>query len=110
VPPNLKEAAIVHGASDWRAFRRVLLPLVWPGTIAAALIAFNMNMGAFTSAVLLGGGKVLTVPIMIQRKIILETDYPNAAALALLLTIAVVVVNLVALKLRPAGSVIARAE
>ena len=110
VPPNLEEAAIVHGASDWRAFRRVLLPLVRPGTIAAALIAFNMNMGAFTSAVLLGGGKVLTVPIMIQRKIILETDYPNAAALALLLTIAVVVVNLVALKLRPAGSVIARAE
>jgi putative spermidine/putrescine transport system permease protein len=109
VPPSVEEAAIVHGASDWRAFRRVLLPLVWPGTIAAALIAFNMNMGAFTSAVLLGGGKVLTVPIMIQRKIVLETDYPNAAALAVLLTIVVVVVNLVALKLRPAGVVVPRA-
>jgi putative spermidine/putrescine transport system permease protein len=76
---------------------------LWPGTLAAALIAFNMNMGAFTSAVLLGGGRVLTVPIMIQRKIILETDYPNAAALALLLTLTVVVVNLAALKARPAA-------
>lgn len=103
VPVSLEEAALVSGASDWRAFRRVLLPLLWPGTLAAALIAFNMNMGAFTSAVLLGGGNVLTVPIMIQRKIILETDYPNAAALALLLTIAVVIVNVAALKLRPAG-------
>lgn len=103
VPPSMEEAAVVHGASDWRAFRRVLLPLLWPGTLTAALIAFNMNMGAFTSAVLLGGGRVLTVPIMIQRKIVLETDYPNAAALALLLTLAVVLVNLAALKLRPAA-------
>lgn len=103
VPPSLEDAAVVHGASDWRTFRRVLLPLLWPGTLAAALIAFNMNMGAFTSAVLLGGGRVLTVPIMIQRKIVLETDYPNAAALALLLTLTVVAVNLAALKARPAA-------
>jgi len=103
VPPSLEDAAAVHGASDWRTFRRVLLPLLWPGTLAAALIAFNMNMGAFTSAVLLGGGRVLTVPIMIQRKIVLETDYPNAAALALLLTLTVVAVNLAALKARPAA-------
>ena len=103
VPPSLEEAAVVHGATDWRAFRRVLLPLLWPGTLAASLIAFNMNMGAFTSAVLLGGGRVLTVPIMIQRKIVLETDYPNAAALALLLTLTVVLVNLAALKVRPAA-------
>ena len=101
VPVSLEEAALVHGASDWRAFRRVLLPMLWPGALAAALIAFNMNMGAFTSAVLLGGGRVLTVPIMIQRKIILETDYPNAAALSVLLTLAVVIVNLAALKVRP---------
>lgn len=109
VPPSLEEAAVVHGASDFRAFRRVLLPLLWPGTMAAALIAFNMNMGAFTSAVLLGGGKVLTVPIMIQRKIILETDYPNAAALALLLTLTVVILNLAALKVRPAAIAATRA-
>ena len=49
------------------------------------------------------GGRVLTVPIMIQRKIILETDYPNAAALSLLLTLAVVLINLAALRLRLAG-------
>jgi hypothetical protein len=102
VPPSLEDARRPRRL-DWRAFRRVLLPLLWPGTLAAALIAFNMNMGAFTSAVLLGRRRVLTVPIMIQRKIILETDYPNAAALALLLTLTVVAVNLAALKARPAA-------
>jgi putative spermidine/putrescine transport system permease protein len=65
--------------------------------MTAGLISFNMNMGAFTSAVLLGGGNVLTLPVLIQRKIILEVDYPTAAALSVLLTLAVVVINLIAL-------------
>jgi putative spermidine/putrescine transport system permease protein len=100
IPVNLEEAALVHGATDWRMFRRVILPMSLPGVMAAGLIAFNMNMGAFTSAVLLGGGRVLTIPVLIQRKIILEVDYPNAAALAVLLTIAVIIVNLCALRIR----------
>ena len=102
IPVSLEEAALVHGASDWRLVRRVLLPLAWPGLITAGLISFNMNMGAFTSAVLLGGGNVLTFPVLIQRKIILEVDYPTAAALSVLLTLAVVRrSNLVALAIPP---------
>jgi putative spermidine/putrescine transport system permease protein len=97
IPVSLEEAALVHGASDWSLARRVLLPLAWPGVMTAGLISFNMNMGAFTSAVLLGGGNVLTLPVLIQRKIILEVDYPTAAALSVLLTLAVVVINLIAL-------------
>lgn len=97
IPVSLEEAALVHGASDCRLARRVLLPLAWPGLLTAGLISFNMNMGAFTSAVLLGGGNVLTFPVLIQRKIILEVDYPTAAALSVLLTLAVVVINLIAL-------------
>ncbi len=99
IPASLEEAALVHGASDWRLVRRVLLPLAWPGLVTAGLISFNMNMGAFTSAVLLGGGNVLTLPVLIQRKMILEVDYPTAAALSVLLTLAVVIINLVALAL-----------
>lgn len=97
IPPSLEEAALVHGASDWRVARRVLLPLALPGLLTAALISFNMNMGAFTSAVLLGGGNVLTLPVLIQRKIILEVDYPTAAALSVMLTLAVALINLLAL-------------
>ena len=100
IPRSLEEAALVHGASDWRMARRVLLPLAFPGLITTVLISFNMNMGAFTSAVLLGGGNVLTIPVLIQRKIILEVDYPAAAALSVLLTIAVVLINLAVLAAR----------
>lgn len=97
IPPSIEEAARILGASDWRMARRVLLPAFRPGLVAAGLTAFNMNMGAFTSAVLLGGGNVLTVPVLIQRKIVLEVDEPTAAALSALLTLAVLAVNLAAL-------------
>ncbi len=100
IPRSLEEAASVHGARDWRLLVRVLLPLSRNGIVTAGLIAFNMNMGAFTSAVLLGGGKVVTMPVLIQQKIVLEVDYPMAAALAVTLTVSVVAINLVAAGIR----------
>lgn len=94
IPASLEEAALIHGASDWRMFRRVLLPEAARGLLVATLVSFNMNMGAFTSAALLGGGKVLTVPVLVQRMITLDLDYPDAAALSVVLTLAVIAVNL----------------
>jgi len=110
IPRSLEDAALVHGASDWRLARRVLLPLALPGTLTAGLISFNMNMGAFTSAVLLGGGNVLTVPVLIQRKIVQELDYPSAAALSVLLTLLVALINLLTLVARPSGMQSAKSE
>jgi putative spermidine/putrescine transport system permease protein len=107
IPRSLEEAAQVAGASDARVAWRILLPLALPGLVTAALISFNMNMGAFTSAVLLGGGNVLTIPVLIQRKIILEVDYPAAAALSVALTAAVIAINLLVLAIRPRAARVA---
>lgn len=93
IPPSLEEAAELHGAGRISTFRRVVLPLATPGVIAGSLITFNLNMGAFTSAVLLGGGKVLTLPVVIQRKIFLDVDYPLAACLATVLVVLVFLLN-----------------
>ena len=62
-------------------------------SFAGSLIVFNLNMGAFTSAVLLGGGRVLTLPVVIQRKILLDVDYPIAATLATVLVGVVCLIN-----------------
>ena len=94
IPASLEEAAELHGASRISTFRRVVLPLAVPGVIAGLLITFNLNMGAFTSAVLLGGGNVLTLPVVIQRKIFLDVDYPMAACLATLLVVLVFLFNI----------------
>src|SRR5690606_7223437 len=82
IPRSLEDAARVHGASLWRVFLRVLIPLSLPGITNGALIVFNLCMGAFTSAALLGGGRVLTLPVLIQQTLMVETRYGMAAALA----------------------------
>lgn len=99
IPMSLEEAATVHGASRLQVFRRVIIPLSLPGVIVGALMMFNMCMGAFTSASLLGGGRVLTLPVLIQRSVILETKYGMGATLAAVLLVAVVLINLVSVYL-----------
>lgn len=93
IPRSLEEAAEVQGASRLGVFRRIVLPLAMPGVITGGLIAFNMSMGAFTSAVLLGGGRVLTLPVLIQRKIVFDVDYPLGSALSTALVGVVLALN-----------------
>jgi putative spermidine/putrescine transport system permease protein len=93
IPVSLEHAAEIHGASRLRVLRRLVIPLAMPGVVAGALIAFNMSMGAFTSAVLLGGGRVLTLPVLIQRKIVADVDYPLGSALSTTLLVVVFVLN-----------------
>ena len=58
---------------------------------------FNMCMGAFTSAALLGGGRVLTLPVLIQRTVMMEVRYSTAASIAFVLLISVILINLISL-------------
>jgi ABC-type spermidine/putrescine transport system permease subunit I len=111
IPTSLEEAATVHGASRARVFWRVILPLSLPGVIVGSLMMFNMCMGAFTSASLLGGGRIFTLPVLIQRTVIIETKYGMGATLAAVLLVSVILINLVSVflvkRLRAARLVIA---
>ncbi|MCP1337151.1 ABC transporter permease [Futiania mangrovi] len=93
IPLWLEEAAAIHGATRGAIFLRVILPIMRPGLIATALIAFNMNVGAFTSALLLGGGRVRTMPVLIQQEIIQGNRYAMGAALATTMLVIVFVLN-----------------
>jgi putative spermidine/putrescine transport system permease protein len=95
VPRSLEDAAHVHGASRLRVFTGVIIPIVMPGMVAAALMVFNLAAGAFTSPAILGGGRVLTMSMLIQRSVILDVDYPFAAALSTILLLFVFTLNLV---------------
>lgn len=97
IPRSLEEAAQNLGASRWRMHWRVVLPLALPGIVASGLIAFNLCMGAFTSAALIGAGKILTLPVLIQRTVIFETKYGMGATLAVVLLAAGLAVNLISI-------------
>jgi putative spermidine/putrescine transport system permease protein len=94
IPRNLEDAAAVHGASRLRTMLRIVLPLCLPGLATAFLTVFNLCMGAFTSAALLGAGRVLTLPVLIQRSILGEVRYGLGGALAVLLMVSVLLLNL----------------
>ncbi len=99
VPRSLEEAASSMGATRMGVFRQVVLPLSLPGLVAGALVIFNVSMGGFTSTALIGSGKVLTVPVLVQRTMLLETNFGMAAALAALLLVTVVLINIVSVAL-----------
>ena len=48
----LDEAAASLGARWWQRFRRVTLPLVWPGALAGTLLAFVIALGEYVASVL----------------------------------------------------------
>lgn len=49
---SLEEAAGSLGANWWTRFRRVRLPLVWPGALAGTLLAFVIALGEYVASVL----------------------------------------------------------
>ncbi|MCZ7601156.1 MAG: ABC transporter permease [Gammaproteobacteria bacterium] len=94
IPRSVEEAAQIHGASRWRMHLKVMLPLSLPGITVGALMMFNMCMGAFTSAALLGGGRVFTLPVLIQRTVMMEVKYSMAGTMAAVLLVTVLLINL----------------
>lgn len=68
VDSNLLQAARTLGASEWRVFRRVALPLAWPGILAGTILAFARALGEFGATLMLAGsipGRTETIPIAI---------------------------------------------
>lgn len=62
------EAARTLGASEWRLFREVALPLAWPGVLAGAILSFARALGEFGATLMLAGnipGRTATIPIAI---------------------------------------------
>lgn len=60
---RLEEAAGSLGASPWRVFRRVTLPIILPGVYGGALYAFIVSFGEVPVALFLGGPGRTTFPV-----------------------------------------------
>src|SRR4051812_27702813 len=68
VSPNLIGAARTLGASEWRTFHAVLLPLARPGIMAGTVLAFARALGEFGATLMIAGnipGRTQTMPIAI---------------------------------------------
>jgi len=71
VPKELEEAALIDGASRWRAMTRVILPLCTPGFLSAGIFAFTLSQNEFLYALLfLNTSSIRTVPVGVTGELI----------------------------------------
>jgi putrescine transport system permease protein len=96
---SLVEAAADLGASPWRAFLAVTLPLSWPGIAAGALLVLIPAVGEFVIPALLGGPGTLMIGKVLWDEFFLNHDWPAAAAVAIALVAALTGPLLVAQRL-----------
>jgi putative spermidine/putrescine transport system permease protein len=84
LPPEVAEAASTLGARPWQGFLRVTLPMVVPGLVASATLAFLVSFDETVISLFLVGPRLTTLPIALFRYTESKTD-PLVAALAVVL-------------------------
>ena len=91
---SLVEAARDLGATPVQAFRLITLPLIMPGVIAGALMAFTLSIDDFVITYFTAGAGALTLPLEIYTMVkISVTPVVNAVSTLLMaLTLALIVV------------------
>ena len=69
IDPALEEAPRSLGASRWRTFFTITFPLSMPGVLAGSLLVFAIAIGSYAVPVLMGGWKVVVMPLHIYQQI-----------------------------------------
>jgi ABC-type spermidine/putrescine transport system permease subunit I len=94
IDPGLLAAAEGLGAPGWQIFRRIYFPLTLPGVLAGVTLVFIVAIGFFITPALLGGGKVITVAVLIEMQVRQFLNWGFAAALSAVLLGATLLVYL----------------
>jgi glucose/mannose transport system permease protein len=87
VPEELREAARMDGASEWRVYRHVVFPHLTPVTLSALIILGHISVKVFDLIVAIGGKQLITqTPAVYMWILIFDArDYAKGAAIATLL-------------------------
>lgn len=92
IDPRLKEASTALGAGRWRTLFLVVVPLSLPGVIAGVLLVFAAACGALVTQSIVGGGRLLFMPMYIYQQGMQGQNWPFAAAISLMLLVSVLAV------------------
>jgi molybdate transport system permease protein len=98
VDTNVENAARTLGASEWRIFWTVTLPMARPAIIAATVLAFARALGEFGATLMLAGnipGKTTTIPVAIYFNI--QAGHNDRALVLVFIVLAISFASLAAL-------------
>jgi putative spermidine/putrescine transport system permease protein len=90
--PNLADASRVLGAGEWRTLWRVTLPLSLPGVIAGCILTYSASVTAFVTQTLIGGARLVYMPLHIYQQAIGANNWPFATAISVIFMAAVLCV------------------
>ncbi len=82
---NIVDAATSLGATRWRAFLEVTLPLSLPGLAAGGLLCFVLAAGTYITPLILGGPRDAMFANLVFEAIITQLNWPLGSALSLML-------------------------
>lgn len=77
-----EESALSLGAPRWRIFLNITLPMLMPGLISGATLAFIYSFLSFPIVLAIGGAQFSTIEVEIYRRALIQIDTAGAAALA----------------------------
>lgn len=90
--PNLHDASRVLGAGEWRTLWKVTIPLSLPGVIAGCILTYTACITAFVTQTLIGGARLIYMPLHIYQQAIGANNWPFAAAISVIFMVAVLVI------------------
>lgn len=90
--PNLADASRVLGAGEWRTLFRVTFPLSLPGVIAGCILTYTACITAFVTQTLIGGARLIYMPLNIYQQAVGANNWPFAAALSVIFMVAVLII------------------
>jgi spermidine/putrescine transport system permease protein len=97
---SLTEAARDLGATPWSCFRRITLPILGPGIIAGALMAFTLSIDDFVITFFVAGVGSSTLPLQIYSMVKIAVT-PEVNAISTLLMLLTLIMITAAMKLSP---------
>ena len=74
IPNELDEAAMVDGCTRFQAFRRVIIPVMWPGVVTTGLFSFLLAYNDFLLSSALTNAEKMTMPAAIANSITAESE------------------------------------
>lgn len=81
------EAANDLGASPYKTFKEIILPLTKPGIVAGCMLVFIPTLGYFFISDLMGGSTTMLISNLIKNQFLTSRDWPFGSAIAVILIV-----------------------
>ena len=97
IPAELDEAALVDGCTRFQAFRKVIIPVMWPGVVTTGLFSFLLAYNDFLLSSALTNAEKMTMPAAIANAISAESEALLMQGIAGAVSITIPLIILVAI-------------